>query len=766
MWNNLRIRTKMLLLSLFTIAMILLITLISINNQIVINRKALNSLEQTIRQDYDTNIKNQVENVITLLHGINKRYEARELTLEQAKKLSADLIRNLRYNDTGYFWIDAADGTNIVLLVSDTEGTNRYNLQDTKGDFIVQKAIKIAINEGGGYFDYYFPKSGETQSLPKRGYSKYFEPFNWVVGTGNYIDDIDKVIAERKAMQSRELNEIIITFIILFIIFILIAFVMSVVISKNITIPIEAAVSHAKKITNGVLTVEVPDAFKLRKDEVGHLLNSFEIMQNSIKELLESVEEKTKIIEKEKELFRTTLISVGDGVIVTDNIGKVTLLNDVAETLTGWSKKDAFGKQFKDIFKIINDKTKKIANNPVREVLDKGKVVELEENTILISKQGDEVHIDDSAAPIKDKEGNIIGAVVVFRDITEKKKKQESIEYLSFHDQLTGLYNRRFFEEEVIKLDIEKNYPLSFVVADVNGLKLANDAFGHLVGDKLIQKFGEILKEHTRTSDIIARIGGDEFVILLPRTTSKESEIIIERIRKASSLEKIKAIKLSVSFGYETKYDSNYPMSEMFKKAERNMYDMKLAESQKIKENVIDVIIDNIHEKCQGYKERYNRISKSCELIGNKMGVVVENMKDLQKAALLHDIGNITLNDAILEKKGKLTDLEWIEVKRHAEAGYHILRSIDKMANVSEYILAHHERWDGKGYPRGLKGDEIPLEARIISVADAYNAMRCDRPFKKALSKNEAIEEIKKNKGTQFDPKVVKAFLEVCKEVN
>lgn len=766
MWDNCKIRIKMFILSLITIIMMLLITVITIHNQIVINEKALNSLEQTIRKDYDINIKNQVENVITLLDGINKRREAGELTLEQAKKLSADLIRNLRYNNEGYFWVDTVDGTNVVLLGSDTEGTNRYNFKDDKGSLVVQQVIRVAMEEGGGYTDYYFPKAGETESLPKRGYSKYFEPFNWVIGTGNYIDDIDKVIAERQAMQNKELNEIIEIFISLYVIFILIVLIMSFVISKNITVPIESAVNHAKKISEGVLTTEVPEVFKQRKDEVGELSNSFEKMQKSIKELLISVEEKTEIIEKEKELLRTTLISVGDGVIVTDKAGNITLFNKVAEKLTGWNKEDAFGKPFEEIFDIFNEKTKKRVNNPVREVFNKGKIIKLEEHTVLVSTQGNEIAIEDSAAPIKDKEGNIIGVVVVFRDITEKKKKQESIEYLSFHDQLTGLYNRRFFEEEVKRLDTDRNYPLSFIIADVNGLKLANDAFGHLVGDKLIQKLGEMLKEHTRASDIIARIGGDEFVILLPRTTSKESEIIIERIRKASSLEKVKAIKLSVAFGYETKYNSNYPISEVFKRAESNMYDRKLAESQKIKENIINIIIDSIYEKCQGYKERYNKISKTCELIGNKLEIAMENMKDLKKAALLHDIGNVTLDDEILCKNENLTDLEWIEVKRHAEAGYHILRSIDKMANISEYILAHHERWDGKGYPRGLKGDEIPLEARIISVADAYNAMRSDRPFKKALSKEEAIEEIKKNKGTQFDPKVVKAFLEICKEVN
>ena len=766
MWNNYKIRTKLLILSLITVSMIILITGISICNQIIINEKALNSLEQTIRKDFDNNIKNQVENVITLLDEINIKYEAGEFSLEKAKKLSADLIRNLRYSNDCYFWADTIDGTNVVLLGSDTEGTNRYNYKDAKGNLIIQQIIEAGMKKDGGYSDYYFPKSGQIQPIPKRAYSKFFEPFNWVIGTGNYVDDIDKVIAEKKTILNKELRGSVLTFSILFLFFVSIAVAITFIISRNITIPLEAAVNQAKQISKGDLTVEVPEGFKGRKDEVGELSKFLEEMQNAIKEFLKSLEEKTEIIQKEKDILRTTLISVGDGVIATDKNGNVTLINMVAESITGWSKEEAFGKQLEEIFNIINEQTKEIVNNMVSEVLKKGEIIELSENTILISKQGDEIPIEDSIAPIKDKNDNIDGVVLVFRDITEKRKKQKNIEYLSFHDQLTGLYNRRFFEAEIKRLDTERNYPLGFVMADVNGLKLTNDAFGHLFGDKLIQKVAEVLKKHSRSDDIISRIGGDEFVILLPKTDSNEVEKLVNRIKKAISLEKIESINLSVSFGYETKDTTNYLMDEVFKKAENNMYDQKLVESQQVRDNIINIIIDKMFEKYHGYKDYYSRISKTCELIGNKFELNIEDMKELQKAALLHDIGYATLDESILIKEGSLTESEWDELKRHAEAGYHILKSVNKMAKVSEYVLAHHERWDGKGYPRGLKGEEIPLQSRIISVADAYNSMVNNKPFRKALSENEAIEEIKNNEGTQFDPKVVKAFLQVYEELN
>lgn len=766
MWNNYKIRTKLLVLSLIALSMIIFITGFSVCNEIIINNRAVNSLEQTIRKDFDNNIKNQVENVITLLDGINKKYEAGEFNLEQAKKLSADLIRNLRYGNNCYFWADTIDGTNVVLLGSDTEGTNRYNYKDAKGNLIIQQIIEAGIKQDGGYSDYYFPKAGQTQPFPKRAYSKFFKPFNWIIGTGNYVDDIDKVIAEKKTILNNELKESVLIFSILFLFFVSIALTVTFTISRSITIPLEAAVNQAKQISKGVLTVEVPEGFKRRKDEVGELSKFLEEMQNAIKEFLKSLQEKTEIIQKEKDILSTTLISVGDGVIATDKNGSVTLINMVAESITGWSKEEAFGKQLEEIFNIINEQTNEIVNNLVSEVLKKGEIIELSENTILISKQGNEIPIEDSIAPIKDKNGNIDGVVLVFRDITEKRRKQKDIEYLSFHDQLTGLYNRRFFEAESKRLDTERNYPLGFVMADVNGLKLTNDAFGHLFGDKLIQKVAEVLKKHSRSDDIISRIGGDEFVILLPKTNSNEVGKLVDRIKKAISLEKIESINLSVSFGYETKNTINYHMSEVFKKAENNMYDQKLAESQRVRDDIINIIIDKMFEKHHGYKDYYSRISKTCELIGNKFELNVEDMKELQKAALLHDIGYATLDESILFKEGSLTESEWDEVKRHAEAGYHILKSVNKMAKVSEYVLAHHEHWNGKGYPRGLKGEEIPLQSRIISVADAYNSMVNNRPFRKALSENEAIEEIKNNDGTQFDPKVVKAFLQVYEELN
>lgn len=886
MLDNFNVRTKMLILSLIMLITMIIIVTSAVHSELLIDRKTVSSMEKTIRNNYDTNIKNQVESVITMLDEINKKYELGEYSLNQAKKDAADLVRNLRYNSDGYFWIDTVDGTNVVLLGSNVEGTNRYNYKDVKGDFVVQKIIVNSMKKDGGYTDYWFPKIKGEKPYPKRAYSKYFKPFNWVIGTGNYVDGIDNIIAKKKAEFNKDLIRSIVFFSIISAFFVLLMILVTIIISINITIPLECAVEHAKKISAGNLTVKVPEMYKKRKDEVGHLSNALEKMQISLRKLFEDIKEKTTVIEiseirhkalvnanpdmmfvfsgdgnildykientdiasqidskicigdnidnifsknvselikdriniiksngetqtyeyslnngkvtyyesrlvlysensylaivrditerkllekalhEEKELLKMTLISVGDGVISTDEKGNVRLINEVAENLIGWKQDEAFGRPFEEVFNIINDKTKDKFDSPVNMVFSTGKIIELPEGTVLISKTGKYIPIEDSAAPIKDVNGKITGVVLVFRDATEKKRKQERIEYLSFHDQLTGLYNRRFYDEETARMDTSRNYPLSIIVADVNGLKLANDAFGHLIGDELIRKAAETLKKEFRSDDIIARVGGDEFVILLPKTELSVAEQLLERIKKAEATEKVGPIKLSISFGCAAKCTLDITMDEIFKSAEDNMYKQKLAESQSIRMKIINDIISSKYDGCEADKKRSKKTSELCGKIGEKLGLSVNDIEELKTAGLLHDIGNVTFDEEILRKPQELSEYESAVMKHHTEAGYQILRSVNEMARVAEYVLAHHERWDGKGYPRGLNGDNIPLQSRIISVADAFYAMTSDRLYRKTLSKEEAINEIKNNAGTQFDPYISEILIKIQEEIN
>lgn len=353
-----------------------------------------------------------------------------------------------------------------------------------------------------------------------------------------------------------------------------------------------------------------------------------------------------------------------------------------------------------------------------------------------------------------------IEVVGISRSIDERKKSEKQVIYLSYHDQLTKLYNRRFYEEELRRLDTERNLPITLVMADVNGLKLTNDAFGHKAGDMLLEKIANILKRECRADEIVARIGGDEFVILLQKTGAQNASKIIERINKAITKEKIANVILSISMGFAVKQDISEDMNEVFKKAEDDMYRHKLSESSSIRSQTIDLIMNSLYEKNNREMLHSKRVSEICEAIARSMNFDKDDINQIRIAGLMHDIGKIGINDNILNKVDKLNSDEWHDVMKHSEIGYRILSSVNEFSKIAEYVLEHHERWNGKGYPKGLQGEEISIEARIITVADAYDAMTSDRAYRNALEEEQVIKEIKSNAGIQFDPNIVVVFIE------
>ncbi len=466
-----------------------------------------------------------------------------------------------------------------------------------------------------------------------------------------------------------------------------------------------------------------------------------------------------KQIFNEKEQFKTTLLSVGDGVISVDAQGKVLILNQIAEKLTGWTQEEAQGKSIEEVFHIINELTGKRRDNPVQKVLDNDEIIELDNHTILISKDGTKRPIEDSAAPIKDAQGNLTGVVLVFRDFSEKKKSLDEITYLSFHDHLTGLYNRSFFDAELKRLDTQRNLPMTIIMGDVNGLKLINDTFGHSVGDELLIKVGKILKSCCRGDDIIARVGGDEYSILLPQTDGIEAQKLIKRIQESMKDEKVRDLDVSVSFGWATKTDVSQTKDFINKKAEDFMYSNKLFDGPSFRGRVIDNIVMAINAKSPREEAHSKRVSALCVALGEALEVDEGMIKTLKIFGLLHDIGKIAIADDILNKTSGLTEREYYEIKRHSEIGYRILSTVNDMAEIANYVLYHHERWDGNGYPKGMAGGSIPLPSRICTIVDAYDAMTSDRSYRPAMTDEYAMNELQKNAGTQFDPYLVDVFL-------
>jgi len=443
-------------------------------------------------------------------------------------------------------------------------------------------------------------------------------------------------------------------------------------------------------------------------------------------------------------------------IIVLDPQLNITHFNHAVEFITGRWEKEVLGKSLNILFP--PDQVSRSMN--VFKNLQNEKRWETLEIEI--------IHVDGSvrtllwnSATIYDSDGiTPVSIIAQGQDITDRKKAEEEILYISYHDHLTGLYNRRFYEEESKRLDIESNLPMTIVMGDVNGLKLINDSFGHGVGDELLKRVAEVIRLGCRSGDMIARLGGDEFVILLPKTDIYETEQIIKHITDLSLSQKVGSIDISISFGYETKNNKEEKIHEIFKNAEDHMYKKKLFESPSMRGETINAIIKTLHEKNKREEQHSHRVSELCKSMGEAIGLPEHEVKELMSVGLLHDIGKIAIDENVLNKPSKLTDDEWKEIKRHPEIGYRILNTVNDMSDMAKYTLYHHERWDGKGYPKGIKGEEIPFVSRIITIADAYDAMTSERSYRSALPEEVVIKELQKNAGTQFDPELVGVFIE------
>ena len=345
----------------------------------------------------------------------------------------------------------------------------------------------------------------------------------------------------------------------------------------------------------------------------------------------------------------------------------------------------------------------------------------------------------------------------------ERKSSEEKIKHLSFHDSLTGLYNRAYFEEELERYNFPRYYPLSVVMLDVNGLKVINDTFGHSEGDRLLQHLSQILTSVSRQGDILARIGGDEFAILLPSTTSEQAHNFCERIKKACHQDKIEPVYLrpNISLGHTTQEGEYKDINSLLKEADRNMYQDKLFNGKSREKHFLEAFRIILAERDPHTSDHAQRLQELALSLGKRVGLTEYQLGNLKLLALLHDMGKIGIPDSILFKTNILTHSEWKKMREHPRIGYRMAKNIPDFSPIAQEILYHHEHWDGTGYPDGLKGEKIPLLSRIISIIDTYDVMQSRRPYKGSISKTKAIKEIKRCAGTQFDPQLVEIFLKI-----
>jgi len=358
----------------------------------------------------------------------------------------------------------------------------------------------------------------------------------------------------------------------------------------------------------------------------------------------------------------------------------------------------------------------------------------------------------------EDTENSIV--MMILTDITERLRAEEQIHFLSYHDKLTSLHNRAYIEAVLPAMEKQEVLPLSVIMVDMNGLKLANDVFGHQQGDLLLTLLARALQKSCRKSDIVARWGGDEFVILLPNTNKQSCLKVCERIRSACNETADGTIPLSAALGTATKETGAPHLAELLSVAESVMYSDKLLKSKEVRRNIVANLESMLTGRCfenEGHTERVQEMLLQFAAFLETDSVSGTPIKLLTKLAKLHDIGKVAIPAEILGSPRALSGSDWEVMKSHSEIGYRLAFSLGETA-LAEIMLAVHERWDGLGYPCGLKGEQIPFIARMFSVVDVYDVITHSRPYKGAMDKGAALAEIAAGSGTQFDPEIVRSF--------
>ncbi len=354
---------------------------------------------------------------------------------------------------------------------------------------------------------------------------------------------------------------------------------------------------------------------------------------------------------------------------------------------------------------------------------------------------------------------NEIEVIGISRDVTERKINDDEIRYLSYHDQLTGLYNRRYFEMEVERLDTLRNHPIAVITIDINGLKMTNDVFGHNAGDELIKQAAKTLKQACREDEIIVRLGGDEFLILLPKTNEFDCIQIINRVQEIILKEKENKHLLSVSLGYGIKHTVDNQIKDIINQADQYMYQNKLIESEIHKRQLLGIIMKRLYRLDPDLRRHLKSMNEFVTQFGHYLKLKKETIDELKLAAMYHDIGKIGID----VEHVKLFQTDRVKyaylLKRQPELSYQILRYITEYIEIANIILAYHENFDGSGYPRGIRGNDIPMESMMIHIVNNYDKLR----FNVGLSVEDAIKELQTQKSIELEPKLCDQFCEMIK---
>lgn len=462
-----------------------------------------------------------------------------------------------------------------------------------------------------------------------------------------------------------------------------------------------------------------------------------------------------------------------DPTFVIDERGHVVAWNRALEELTGIRKEEMmgrggyayaipfYGKERPLLLDLVNSEESEVKR--YYEYAEKKGAILFSEGYVSMPQHQDRLYLWIKAAPLYNANGEPAGAIESIRDISGRKQAEDELKYLSLYDPLTGLYNRAFFEKEIHRFNEGLSLPIGIIMCDVDGLKLVNDSLGHGAGDQLLQRAAAVIRSAFRDHDIIARIGGDEFAVLIPQSDAFILEQATHRIQDAVETYNHAngEMPLSISVGWSFRKETEDSLQDVLKEADNNMYREKLHRNESARSAIVQTLMKTLGARDFITEGHADRLKKMVVELSRELGLSDRKIHDISLLAQFHDIGKVGIPDHILFKPGPLDEEERTVMQRHTEIGYSIAQSAQELLHISEWILMHHERWDGRGYPCGRAKEEIPLECRILAIVDSYDAMTSDRPYRQALSHREAVSELRRCAGSQFDPVLVEEFITI-----
>lgn len=570
-------------------------------------------------------------------------------------------------------------------------------------------------------------------------------------------DPLGNVIYYFKIVQDRQLYlqglesirfYIVFLSISFFILFLLVLFL----INKNILKPVENISHQVRGIVlddyeKGIITAKGKDEFSFLAKDINSMLSRIHLFNKKIKE--------------NEERLKMVLDGSNSGYWEYDAENNILYPSEKIMEILGYKSAEQSMINIKELKKRIHKDEYTYACSMFEKILlNLSSNITLECRVLTGSNSYKWLFIQGNIVEYKNGLPKKILGIVM--DIDHRKSIENEIKYLTYYDKLTGLFNRGYYEFSIENIENRGIYPYSVIIGDINGLKITNDTFGHTAGDILIQETAKLLKNSCPEGATICRWGGDEFIIVLQNCSEKQADDVCSKIK--GNINKEAKYIVSIALGYASKNSPSQNINNLIKQAEERMYHNKILENKSFRNNTLSLLSRTLFEKSHETKEHADRIYYLCEKISAKLNLSSIMLNELSLVAKLHDIGKIGISDKILNKPEKLSPEEWDIMKTHTQIGYRIATSVPDLQHVAYEILCHHERYDGRGYPNGLKGESIPLISRILSIVDSFDVMTHDRPYKKAMSIENAVEELRRCSSYQFDPKLVKTFLEVILE--